>query len=127
MWLSSAPSRSIEALYQPAGTDHPLPQSCAVRIDGFFIAAGRVVDFLVFLIVEEHSVNPAHLYLWDSATPDVAERVVQRRSVASGEYFVDKRDVVSGREDQRKLILGGGKNVVDAVERRVNDLDVLHR
>ena len=71
--------------------------------------------------------NPVHIYLRDSAAPDIAKRAGQRRCIASGEYFVDECDVVTGWKDQRKLFLGRSENVVDAVERRVNNVDVFQR
>jgi hypothetical protein len=98
----------------------------AVRVDRFLVASCGVVLFLVLEFVEQQAMNPHRLGLRDTALPYPFERFVEVGSRTPRHYFVDERDVLARRKDQREFLVGSLEHVVYGVERPVDDLDVLH-
>ena len=101
-------------------------QPGTVRVDGFFIPKRRVELALLEQVVEENAVNPHRLRLWNAAGPHRIERCDNPVRVRALRDLLDECDVGSREEDEIENVLGNREDVVDGVDRAVDDLDVLH-
>jgi hypothetical protein len=98
----------------------------AIWVDRIFITPGWVELLLVIHLVEEKSVYSVRFSLGNSALPDRTEHSVEHCRWRARHYFVDERNILTGRKDDCELVIGRGKDVVNRVVRAIDDLDVPH-
>lgn len=113
--------RSMEALAPTASA-----KATTIGVDRLFVFSGGVVRLLRLQFEEQRAVNALHLSLGHPPLPDGFERTFEDLTASVVVDLVDKRDILITRKDGRELLLGGGENVVYAVDCTVDDLDVLH-
>ena len=102
---------------------------CRIYGGGFDgILALLAVPFLVaFKLIEEGSVNALSFRLANWALPDAAQRRVDLRLVRETDKVFDVLNVLPRfRKEKGKLFIGRLKEAERAIQRAVDDLDVLH-
>jgi hypothetical protein len=98
----------------------------AVWIAGFLIPSRRVVLFLMVEFVEQSAMYAHRFAFWDSAPPNACKGFVKFLHVSTRLYFANEGDVLTIGKYERKLFVCCRKDVVDGIQRTVDDLDVFH-
>jgi hypothetical protein len=95
------------------------------NVNGFFVSPRRVI-LCSLLLMENDSMNAHRVPLRDSALPDAFEYLVELSFWVASFNFVDERNILPIREDQRELFFRCGENVKSTILGSVNDLDIFH-
>ena len=98
----------------------------SIWIACLFVFARRVIGLLASKFIEQQAVYSMGVHLWDASLLNGFKRLIKRCAVVSCVDFIDKRNILSARKDELELFICGFKDVIDAVDRTVDDLNVLH-
>ena len=70
--------------------------------------------------------NALRFCFFYSPLPDLIEGSIKLFFMASSKHFINKRDVCPLWKYESKLVVSSGENVVNTVDRTVNDLNIFH-